>query len=309
MAAVSTLRDTDWATQYCTLCFEAAGIWPEGADGTDVNASARSYKRHLVASADDFGKVNLFRYPAYQPRVSCLSLGITRIACGAEIVVRSISVSMSRLRWSQQSRDQCSVRAGRHAAHLDGRQRHGHHPVGSVLRFVEWRGVCAQFGQSAALDSDAVRIELCRNCEQRTKMSYSNSALLSLSRRDSFSVRKCGFFISHLFYAFCERHGPRPRTFLVSDSKGMTQQLARRKDGEAVQRHGLLRGTRWLPVRPVLRHTACSLSCFVAATPGKQPARRCIWLCQAMSRKVWEDFQQSAELHSSCWVCVNFVWF
>ena len=46
-----------------------AGIWPEGADGTDVNACARSHKQHLVASADDFGKVNLYSYPCCQPKV------------------------------------------------------------------------------------------------------------------------------------------------------------------------------------------------------------------------------------------------
>ena len=46
-----------------------AGIWPEGADGTDVNACSRSNKHHLVASADDFGKVNLYGYPCNQPKV------------------------------------------------------------------------------------------------------------------------------------------------------------------------------------------------------------------------------------------------
>lgn len=45
----------------------ATGIWPEGADGTDVNACARSNGRRLVASADDYGKVNLYRYPCPQP--------------------------------------------------------------------------------------------------------------------------------------------------------------------------------------------------------------------------------------------------
>ena len=42
----------------------AAGIWQEDADGTDVNACARSNQgeRQLIATADDFGKV-LFRYP------------------------------------------------------------------------------------------------------------------------------------------------------------------------------------------------------------------------------------------------------
>lgn len=44
------------------------GIWSEGADGTDINAVARSHDGKLLASADDFGKVHLFSYPCCQPR-------------------------------------------------------------------------------------------------------------------------------------------------------------------------------------------------------------------------------------------------
>lgn len=51
-----------------------AGIWSEGADGTDINAVARSHNGKLLVSADDFGKVHLFSYPCCQPRVSA-SLG------------------------------------------------------------------------------------------------------------------------------------------------------------------------------------------------------------------------------------------
>lgn len=46
------------------------GIWPDGADGTDINAVCRSHDGSLLASADDFGKVHLFSYPCSQPRVS-----------------------------------------------------------------------------------------------------------------------------------------------------------------------------------------------------------------------------------------------
>lgn len=46
------------------------GIWSEGADGTDINAVARSHDGKLLVSADDFGKVHLFSYPCCQPRVS-----------------------------------------------------------------------------------------------------------------------------------------------------------------------------------------------------------------------------------------------
>ncbi|XP_025089345.1 LOW QUALITY PROTEIN: echinoderm microtubule-associated protein-like 1 [Pomacea canaliculata] len=69
----STIRDIQWATQNCTLSFNVAGIWPEGADGTDVNNCCRNNKQTLLATADDFGKVNLYRYPCSQPRSSCHS--------------------------------------------------------------------------------------------------------------------------------------------------------------------------------------------------------------------------------------------
>ncbi|XP_069116291.1 echinoderm microtubule-associated protein-like 2 isoform X5 [Argopecten irradians] len=68
VTSASSLRDVEWATQNCTLSFNTAGIWPDDADGTDVNNCCRSSKSHLVASADDFGKVNLYRYPACQPK-------------------------------------------------------------------------------------------------------------------------------------------------------------------------------------------------------------------------------------------------
>uniref|UniRef100_A0A673Y2Y9 EMAP like 2 n=1 Tax=Salmo trutta TaxID=8032 RepID=A0A673Y2Y9_SALTR len=43
-------------------------VWPDGADGTDINAVCRSHDSSLLASADDFGKVHLFANPCSQPR-------------------------------------------------------------------------------------------------------------------------------------------------------------------------------------------------------------------------------------------------
>lgn len=50
--------------------FFLSGIWPDGADGTDINAVCRSHDGSLLTSADDFGKVHLFSFPCCQPRVS-----------------------------------------------------------------------------------------------------------------------------------------------------------------------------------------------------------------------------------------------
>lgn len=66
----ASMRDVDWATNTCTLSFQTIGIWPEGADGTDVNHCDRSNDQKLVATADDFGKVKLYSYPVSHTRVS-----------------------------------------------------------------------------------------------------------------------------------------------------------------------------------------------------------------------------------------------
>ncbi|XP_032367934.1 echinoderm microtubule-associated protein-like 2 isoform X2 [Etheostoma spectabile] len=65
---MDTVRNQEWATSTCTLSFTTFGIWPDGADGTDINAVCRSHDGSLLASADDFGKVHLFSFPCSQPR-------------------------------------------------------------------------------------------------------------------------------------------------------------------------------------------------------------------------------------------------
>lgn len=63
-SSASSQRDQSWASETCPLGFSVAGIWPEGADGTDVNSVARSNAGSLLAIGDDFGKVSLMHYPA-----------------------------------------------------------------------------------------------------------------------------------------------------------------------------------------------------------------------------------------------------
>ncbi|XP_055082239.1 echinoderm microtubule-associated protein-like 2 isoform X3 [Periophthalmus magnuspinnatus] len=65
---MDTVRNLQWATSTCTLSFNTFGIWPDGADGTDINAACGSHDRSLLASADDFGKVHLFSFPCSHPR-------------------------------------------------------------------------------------------------------------------------------------------------------------------------------------------------------------------------------------------------
>ncbi|KAJ7304187.1 hypothetical protein JRQ81_011719 [Phrynocephalus forsythii] len=68
ITSAEAVRNMEWATVTCVLGFGVFGIWPEGADGTDINAVCRSHDGKLLASADDFGKVHLFSYPCCQPR-------------------------------------------------------------------------------------------------------------------------------------------------------------------------------------------------------------------------------------------------
>lgn len=65
----SSMRDEPWSTQTCIYGWHVRGLWPEGADGTDINACARSNTelREMIATSDDFGKVKLFRYPCIIP--------------------------------------------------------------------------------------------------------------------------------------------------------------------------------------------------------------------------------------------------
>lgn len=55
-----------WATQTCKLGWSVQGIWPHGSDTTDINAVDRSSDHKLLATADDFGLVKLFRFPCAQ---------------------------------------------------------------------------------------------------------------------------------------------------------------------------------------------------------------------------------------------------
>jgi hypothetical protein len=75
----SSLKDMEWATYSCVFGWPVMGIWPEGTDGTDINAIARSHRcyqeagdteawRRYIVSADDFGSVRLLHYPCIKHR-------------------------------------------------------------------------------------------------------------------------------------------------------------------------------------------------------------------------------------------------
>lgn len=64
ITAVSSLKNEQWATMSSRLCWFSRGIWPPCSNGQDVNAVDRSNSRRYLATADDFSKLKVFRYPA-----------------------------------------------------------------------------------------------------------------------------------------------------------------------------------------------------------------------------------------------------
>jgi WD40 repeat protein len=65
--AVATLLDAEWATWTCSLGWSVQGIWNGTMDGSDVNSVDRSPSGKLLAVADDFGQVSVYRYPCIMP--------------------------------------------------------------------------------------------------------------------------------------------------------------------------------------------------------------------------------------------------
>lgn len=66
-------------TVWYHIHFFPSGIWPAGSDGTDINAVDRSHSNHLLATADDFGDVNLFSYPCSNTKVISICAGVVHI--------------------------------------------------------------------------------------------------------------------------------------------------------------------------------------------------------------------------------------
>ena len=70
---VASQRDTAWHTWTIPLGFPVMGIWPEGADGTDINHVDRSKSGKYLVTAGDDGFVSLFAYPSVIEEAACRS--------------------------------------------------------------------------------------------------------------------------------------------------------------------------------------------------------------------------------------------
>ena len=71
-----TMRNTEWHTCTCTLAWEVQGIWPMFADGVNVNSVEKSHDGSLLVSADDKGRVKLFKSPAASRNVQVSSQAV-----------------------------------------------------------------------------------------------------------------------------------------------------------------------------------------------------------------------------------------
>ena len=59
----SSFKDEIWNSYTCVLGWAVQGIWPPCASGDDINAVDRDKDHKVIATADDWGKVKLFKYP------------------------------------------------------------------------------------------------------------------------------------------------------------------------------------------------------------------------------------------------------
>lgn len=73
---VGNLTDTTlWSSLTCKLGWEVAGVFPIGTDGTDVNSVDINSNQSLIAAADDFGSLNVYRFPCVKNTQDCRRIG------------------------------------------------------------------------------------------------------------------------------------------------------------------------------------------------------------------------------------------
>lgn len=62
-AGAQNTKDLEWATKTVKLGWNVNGVHPAGEDGTHINSVCTNAPKTLLASCDDFGLVNIYRFP------------------------------------------------------------------------------------------------------------------------------------------------------------------------------------------------------------------------------------------------------
>lgn len=66
LGGASSLKDEPWAQWTVKFGWPAQGVFPSGTDGSHVNQVNRAHNKDIIATADDWGLVNLYRWPCLQ---------------------------------------------------------------------------------------------------------------------------------------------------------------------------------------------------------------------------------------------------
>jgi microtubule-associated protein-like 6 len=84
-ARITGMKDVEWSTWTCPYGWPVQGTWPHLWDGTNITSTCSSAIRDVVACADDFGILKVFRYPCTVRGAACTehwghsSSGISRV--------------------------------------------------------------------------------------------------------------------------------------------------------------------------------------------------------------------------------------
>ena len=98
------VKGENWYTWTCHRGWPVEGMWQLSVDFTDINSVDRSHNEELLATADDFGDVRLFRYPCMDrkvrpkpvtPLTACGSLTSSLFAFGAALLSPCFGVCCS----------------------------------------------------------------------------------------------------------------------------------------------------------------------------------------------------------------------
>lgn len=65
MTSYRTYYDEPWITHNSTYGWPVQGVWPKWSDGTEIMSVDRAKEIEVLAVADRYASVKLYRYPAY----------------------------------------------------------------------------------------------------------------------------------------------------------------------------------------------------------------------------------------------------